>query len=233
MKRTVVMFAKAPVAGRAKTRLAQGIGDELAAQLAAAFIADSSETVGQLDARAVLAWAENESDPAFAAARDLGFEFVPQPVGDLGARLNQVVEAQAAHAETIIVIGSDSPTLTPSHFRDAWDRLETHDVVIGPSFDGGYYLLGVRSDWFLRTRAPVGPHPLFAQVDWSTSDVLGQTLRRCRAVGGLCDLIRFWYDVDTPEDLKLLQTHLLEHLRPSGLDVGRNTAILLSNIPTN
>ena len=98
-----------------------------------------------------------------------------------------------------------------------------HEVVVGPSFDGGYYLLGVRSRWFLQTSSPEQIHPLFRDVSWSTGDVLGQTLSRCRAMSCLCDLIGFWYDVDTIEDLDLLTTHLLDYLRYTGQDVAPRT----------
>lgn len=228
MTDAVIVFAKAPVPGKAKTRLGAGIGDEAAAAFAAAFIADVCATVSTLDLHAVLAWAGEEGHPAFDVARAAGFEFREQPDGDLGARLDLVIRDVAAHSDRVFVIGSDSPTLHGLHFDEARRSLQTHDVVIGPSFDGGYYLLGVRSEWFL-AQAGEARHPLFAGIDWSTSSVLSQTLRRCRQVGALCDLIRFCYDVDTPEDLKLLGTHLLDHLRPSGLDVAQNTAILLSN----
>lgn len=233
MNRAVVVVAKAPVAGHAKTRLAAGIGHAAAEALATAFIADVVETVATLDARPVLAFAGDEHHPAFDPARRHRFVFRRQAEGDLGARLDAVVRVELDQADEILVIGSDSPTLQRLHFDEAWDSLERHEVVLGPSFDGGYYLIGVRAAWYKQFGAPRETHPLFDGVEWSTSRVLGQTLRRARQCGALCDLIRFCYDVDTPEDLEMLKIHLLEHLRPSGLDVAQNTAILLSNTSTD
>lgn len=232
MTRSVVIMAKAPVAGQAKTRLAAGIGDAAASAFAEAFIADVTETVAGLSTRRVLAWAGDVDHEAFGPARRLGFALQQQVSGDLGQRMDAVLRAEAGRSESVIVIGSDSPTLTKMHFDEAWDALENHDVVVGPSFDGGYYMLGINSPWFLKS-ATDGVHPLLADIAWSTDKVLDQTLRRCRNIGALCDLIRFCYDVDTLQDLDLLKTHLLEHLRPSGLDVARNTAILLAKTPTD
>ena len=227
---TVVVFAKAPLPGKVKTRLAASIGAEQAAAFAEAFIDDTCDTVARLDARGVVAYAGDPEHPAFVRARGLGMQLRPQPDGDLGTRLETVLRAEAANADTVTAIGADSPTMLPSHFEQSWSALQTHDVVIGPSFDGGYYLLGLTAKILLSQSAP---HPIFDGIDWSTGAVLGQTLRRCRAIGALCELIGFCYDVDTLQDLQLLQTHLLEHLRPSGLDVAHNTAILLSKTPSD
>ena len=218
------MFAKAPVAGTVKTRLADAVGASEAAALYEGFIGDTAETiVAAAPGRAVLAYAGDRAHPGFDVPRRLGFEFVPQPAGDLGARLDGVFGELAATSETVTVVGSDSPTLQPARLLEARERLAGHEVVVGPSFDGGYYLLGVRSRWFLQTSSPEQIHPLFRDVSWSTGDVLGQTLSRCRAMSCLCDLIGFWYDVDTIEDLDLLTTHLLDYLRYTGQDVAPRT----------
>lgn len=226
----VVMFAKSPVPGRVKTRLAETVGEQRAAEFHAAFIADLVQMLATFDARPVLSWAGERDHPAFDPAREHGFTFVEQPPGDLGARLDRVIREQAAHAEAVLVIGSDSPTLGPAQLREAVHGLATNDVVIGPSFDGGYYLLGVRSDRYLSHVEGEEIHPIFRDVDWSTTDVLSQTLRRCHQISCLCDLTAFWYDVDTFEDLKFLKTHLLEHLRESGRDVAPHTAKLLTEM---
>lgn len=228
---TVVMVAKAPLAGRAKTRLAAAIGAEAAAALAHAFLEDLTYCLNKIPARRVIAWDLDDAHPAFDAARAAGFEFVRQPSGTLGERLDMLIRAEARRADAVVVIGSDSPTLSAEMLTAAFERLEGADVVLGPSFDGGYYLLGVRSAWFRGAVPPEGPHPLFTDIAWSTTEVLGQTLRRCRAIGARVELGPFWYDVDTVEDLSMLKTHLLDHLRPSGLDVAAKTAILLSKLP--
>lgn len=228
MTRTVVMFAKAPEPGKVKTRLAASIGDERAAGLHAAFIADIGATVASVEGRHVLAWSGDPDHPAFAPLRELDYDFMPQPEGDLGQRLDRAMRREANRADAVVIIGSDSPTLMAEHLEDAFQKLQRASVVLGPSFDGGYYLIGVRSQWYLDLAPDDAVHPLFDEVSWSTADVLDQTLRRCRQMSCLCDLTAFWYDVDTIEDLNLLKTHLLEHLRPSGRDLAGNTAKLLT-----
>ena len=230
MTRTIIVMAKAPQPGKAKTRLAATVGDAAACELAEAFIHDLSFMLATVDADVVIAWSGDREHRAFDEARARGHRLVDQGVGTLGERLSRVIRAEAERCDEVIVIGSDSPTLTPGHFVEAFDALSRADVVVGPSFDGGYYLLGVKSAWFTHVGDHALIHPVFADIDWSTEDVFRQTLRQIRSVGGLCELTRFCYDVDTYDDLKLLRTHLLDYLRPSGLDVGRKTAILLSDI---
>lgn len=224
MSSTVVMFAKAPVPGTVKTRLAAAIGDEPAADLYSAFIDDIADTVARTDARRVVAHTGDAAHPGFARLRELAFDFVRQADGDLGARLDAAIRQQIEHSDHVVVIGSDSPTLHPEHIAEAVLALRMRPVVLGPSFDGGYYLVAVRSEWFRET-APAGEiHPLFRDIQWSTGNVLGQTLRRCRELSCLCDLMAFWYDVDTIEDLDLLRTHLLDYLRSPMYDGGRDVA---------
>lgn len=223
----VVMFAKAPVAGRVKTRLAEAIGPQRAADLHEAFIGDVATAIAGTSARAVLAYAGDPNHPGLAVPRGLGFELLEQPPGDLGARLDAVVRELASNSETVTVVGSDSPTLSARHLLEARRASAESPVVLGPSFDGGYYLVAVQSRWYLDT-APSGErHPLFREISWSTGDVLRQTLSRCREMSCLCHLIGFWYDVDTIEDLDLLRTHLLDYLRSTGQDVAPRTAAML------
>jgi rSAM/selenodomain-associated transferase 1 len=227
MPTSVVMFAKSPVPGRVKTRLAETIGGDLAAQFHRAFIADLVGVLARFDGRRVVAWSGERDHAAFEPAREHGFAFVEQPTGGLGRRLDRVIRAEAARADSVLVIGSDSPTLQLEHLEAAAAALDTSEVVLGPSFDGGYYLIGVRSEWYLDHLSGDATHPIFRDVDWSTTDVLGQTLRRCHQISRLCDLTAFWYDVDTIDDLNFLKTHLLDHLRKTGRDVAPHTARLL------
>ncbi len=203
MTDAIVVFAKAPVPGRVKTRLAATIGDEAAADLHRAFLADLAETVAETGAAAYLATSGDEEHGGFDPYRAADFTFIDQGGGDLGDRLVSVSNRlfEAGH-EKLVIIGSDSPTLMTSHFEQGFEALDDVPVVLGPSFDGGYYLIGLD-----------GPHPeVFQAIDWSTPRVANQTLTRCREHGLLWDLLGFWYDVDTIEDLDILRFHLLGHL---------------------
>ncbi|HET6315582.1 MAG TPA: TIGR04282 family arsenosugar biosynthesis glycosyltransferase, partial [Chloroflexota bacterium] len=104
--------------------------------------------------------------------------------------------------ERVVLVDSDSPTLPLGILRDACTGLEDHDVTIGPSADGGYYLLGLRE-----------PHgELFDGIAWSTHRVYEQTLDR--AAGLKVRSLQEWYDVDTPEDLRRLEADLAH--QPAG-----------------
>jgi rSAM/selenodomain-associated transferase 1 len=199
----VVVFAKAPVPGRVKTRLAEAIGANAAADLHRAFLADLAETVASTGATGYLALAGDEHHTGFDPYREHGFDFVTQGQGDLGDRLARVTSDLFARGHNkVVVVGSDSPTLQARHFAEAFAALERVPVVLGPSFDGGYYLIGLDS-----------PYPeVFADIAWSTTAVASQTLSRCRQHGLLWDLLGFWYDVDTIDDLDFLRFHLLGHL---------------------
>lgn len=204
----IVLFAKAPVPGKVKTRLAASIGDQAAADLHRAFLADLAQTVASRDAAHYLALAGDEDHPGFDPYREADFTFIDQGGGDLGDRLASVTRRlfELGH-QRVVIIGSDSPTLGDEHFDAAFSALEDHDIALGPSFDGGYYLIGLSK-----------PHlGVFERIDWSTRAVAEQTLRRCRELDLLWDLLGFWYDIDTIEDLDILRLHFfgqLAHLSP-------------------
>jgi hypothetical protein len=209
-RRHVTMFAKAPVAGKVKTRLAASIGYEHAANLHGAFLSDLGQTLEQLtredsSTTVSLSLSGDAEHPTFVSLREArGLAFRDQGEGDLGARLSLTVkEALEDGVEQLLIIGSDSPTLATRHFHRAFEALEQGaDIVLGPSFDGGYYLIGM-SGFYPR---------VFEEIDWSTPRVLHQTLERAREVELNVELLEFWYDVDELEDLLLLRTHLLQHL---------------------
>lgn len=202
MKTEFVVMAKAPVPGSVKTRLAASIGERAAAQCHMAFIADVVETVSSVCDSVRLAYAGDPGHAGFAPARDHGATFVEQPTGDLGARMLALVEGRPHDVDATFFVGTDSPTLPKDFLYQAVDALGSADVVVGPSFDGGYYLIGMRQ-----------PHRrLFEAMPWSTAAVFGETLARCRNSGLECAVLPFWYDVDVLEDLLFMRVHLREQL---------------------
>ena len=123
----------------------------------------------------------------------------PQSGDDLGARLKSAfVGAFEEGFSKVVAIGSDSPDLPGDFLREAFDALESHDAVIGPSSDGGYYLIGFSRDSFV-TEA-------FDNIAWSTSAVCDQTLERLRTKRLNVHLLPIWHDVDTRADLDDLVT---------------------------
>ena len=225
--RTIVVFAKEPQPGEVKTRLTGRLDEQEAAQLYEAFLADIAATIGQCASAGdtgpsrLLAYAGDRSHPAFDAYRAEGFDFVEQGAGDLGDRLARVTErCFDAQTERLVIIGTDSPTIQPRHLRGAFGRLEENDVVLGPSFDDGYYLIGLD-----------GPYTsVFESIDWSTRSVLEQTHRRCQEAELLCELLEFWYDIDNFRDLRRLRFHLLEYFSQRRDTMAPETARMLRQV---
>jgi rSAM/selenodomain-associated transferase 1 len=201
--RTIGLFARQPVMGQVKTRLAARLGAEVAAELYAAFLADTCDTVAKVDARRVLAITPNDAESS-TYFRDLSqdcFEVWPQPEGDLGTRLTAFFQAHAVEPNSrCLVIGSDSPSLPASVMAQAFATLEAHAAVIGPATDGGFYLLGVRGQMNL--------DQFLAHIEWGGAGVLTQLLANLEGVGITPALLAPWSDVDTAEDLSCLREYL-------------------------
>jgi len=200
-KVAVAIMAKAPRPGTVKTRLCPPLLAKEAAALYRCFLLDKITAVGALaDAQPVIAYTP---DDAHAEFDDLapGFSLVAQQGPDLGARLHSTLATLlgAGHAGAIAV-DSDTPTLPGDFLQQAVHCLSRPgpDVVLGPTEDGGYYLIGVRREH----------RELFDDVPWSTSDVLDITLRRAAKAGLRAVCLPAWFDVDTPADLARLRTAL-------------------------
>lgn len=196
----VAIFAKPPVPGRTKTRLIPALGAQGAAALHGAFVSDTLARCAEVDELApVLSCADDGDHPALAElASGCAVERTVQPPGDLGARMAATLHDAIARAGRGLVVGTDAPTLPASLLRAAVRALERAELVLGPAADGGYYLVGARG------RVPA----VFEGVPWSTPRVLAVTLAHAARAGATPALLPPWYDVDTPDDLRLLTAHL-------------------------
>lgn len=200
MTEALAIFLKPPQAGRVKTRLQPLLGPEQASRLYAAFLADTVALARSLQDVQVSLWvAGDPDDPRLRAIP--GVDTLPrhaQVEGDLGARMQAALcHALRDHARAV-VIGSDAPSLPPLYVRSALQALQARDAVLGPSVDGGYYLVG-------SSRAVEG---LFDGVRWSSAHTFDDTWRAAQRARIHVDRIAPWYDVDTPADLELLRMHL-------------------------
>ena len=196
----VVIFAKCPRPGRVKTRLARLLGHEGACLLYEALLVDTALAVASVSGiRRVIACDPPEDLDWFAARFGEPFVLTSQGPGDLGARLERTFdEAFALGARRAVVVGSDLPTLTPSCLDAAFRDLATHDLVLGPADDGGYYLIGLA-----RSAAQ-----LFRGIDWSTDRVLAQTLERAERSDLTSSRLARECDVDDESSLRKLMTAL-------------------------
>lgn len=195
--RGIVVFAKWPGAHRAKRRLAMAIGPRASTALAHAFLRDTASLAEHCDADAlVVAFA-----PPSARRRIAGIfpeaRLVAQPGASLGTRLAHALAAGRAHARDLVLIGTDSPTLDPRIVRAGFTALEAGaDCVLGPSHDGGFYLIGCS--------APLPP-PLLRRMPWSTPAVFALTRDRLEAAGLRVAVLPEAYDVDDAASLELLR----------------------------
>lgn len=195
------IMAKAPEAGQVKTRLCPPLSPDDAAALYRCFLLDKIAQVREVaGAEPVLAFAPAQAAAAFEALAP-GFTLLPQRGADLTARLTAVcAELFGRGCDAAIMIDSDTPTLPTERLERAVAIMSGggHDLVLGPSEDGGYYLIGLRR-----------LHPeLFDGMRWSTPTVLEETLRRARALGLRATRLSAWYDVDTAADLVRLRADL-------------------------
>lgn len=192
----LILFVKYPEPGRVKTRLAADVGDEAAARIYRMMVASIIGNLPQGTAirivyhrfRSETDYREWLDDPVLAEA-----EYVPQCEGDLGERLTHAfAEAFQDGWEKVGVIGSDCVELTSRIYHDAWKELKKNDVVIGPTFDGGYYFLAMKNF----------QPALFANITWSTPIVFGQTLLAAKMAQLSVALLPKLHDIDTLEDWK-------------------------------
>lgn len=223
----LIMFAKAPVPGRVKTRLARDVGAEAAAELQGAFILDlgrrfasfGDDPIDRIEpsnpfdqiAR-IVACSPDPEAPVFEQLATLGWTRWVQGRGSLGVRLRRAFDRVAGQgAERVVFLGSDSPTLPAVLVRQAFDVLDSGArAVLGPGFDGGYYLVGARTDGGKRpsTGEPDVAAALFEEIPWGGPAVFSTTVRGLERRGIPFEVLPFWYDVDTLTALRTLIDHL-------------------------
>lgn len=195
------IFAKHWEPGRVKTRLARELGQVPAAELHRHFVETLLLRFAAVADRQVLCYSPPAAAAEFAALPLDRWKLLPQADGDLGARLRHYFEtAFATGARRVVLIGSDSPNLPAAYVAEAFESLQTHPVVLGPSADGGYYLVG----------AAGGVPPIFDDIAWSTPQVWTQTVTCLRSAGIPFHALPAWYDVDEPADLRKLAAELAE-----------------------
>jgi rSAM/selenodomain-associated transferase 1 len=200
----LIVFARVPLPGACKTRLAASIGPAAAAEVARALLARTLGLGGERHRQ--LRFDPPAEQPRAAALAPPGWNVEPQCAGDLGARMAGAFEdAFRCGYDRVVLIGSDAAGLEQPILERAFRSLQRTDVALGPATDGGYYLVGLR--------APPPPG-LFEAIAWSTPGVLDETLARCRTLGLSFELLDRLADVDLVGDLRALA----EELSRSGRD---------------
>lgn len=218
----LVLFAKAPVSGMVKTRLQPFITPENSARLQEALIKDSISKMSKIGntEKFIFFWPEEKKSKFEKVIANLPFKLCSQYGIDLGEKMeNSFRDLFKKGFLRIILIGVDSPTLPVEYIALAFEELNNADLVLGPSTDGGYYLIGMKEK----------VSPVFTSVEWGCENVLLQTEELIKKHGIKLSLLPVHYDVDTKENLRFLKTHL-QLLRHSEMDFPVNTGKILDEI---
>ncbi|MBS1220767.1 MAG: hypothetical protein H6R23_387 [Proteobacteria bacterium] len=194
----LLIFAKAPVPGRVKTRLAGQLGTRGAAALYQKLLRRTVRIAYNARLCPIELWCAPDARHGFFAAcrQEYGVTLRRQCAGDLGRRMNRALNQTLAAGHPAVLIGGDCASLGETELRTAFGLLAAgHEAVLGPAADGGYVLVGLNRP---------GP-ALFRDIAWSTPTVLAATRRRLRRAGmNWAELPPGW-DVDTPADLRRLR----------------------------
>jgi len=195
------VMTKAPRAGKVKTRLTPPLTPEEAASLNICFLRDTcaaiSSATGDGLARGIAVYTPVGEEAAYAGILPDEFELVPQRGEAFGERLSFATEDLLSLGfDSVCLIDSDSPTVPQQAFAQAARILSENEnaIVLGPSDDGGYYLIGLKK---LHRQ-------LFEKIDWSTERVLDQTITRAKELNLEVHLLPSWFDVDDRATLRRL-----------------------------
>ena len=193
-KNCILFFVKYPEKGRVKKRLSKSIGEGVAAELYRNFVLDSLSALEKCGVQFVVSFHPPDAQKKIIEWLGKDYSYMPQQGDDLGQRMrNGFINMFDKNCQRVIIIGSDSPDLPGEFIDEAFSSLKTHDVVIGPSFDGGYYLIGFRHDTFFPET--------FDGICWSTDTVFSETSTIVKKAGLTLHVLPGWNDIDTRNDL--------------------------------
>jgi rSAM/selenodomain-associated transferase 1 len=200
MDAALIVVAKEPVPGLTKTRLCPPFTPEAAAEFYHCLMLDTLALMARLEGvDHTVAYAPSSAHGYFKNLVPNGFRLIPQEGANLGERL---ANALSHHLDLgyrrVVIMNSDGPTLPLACLAEAFCALGDADITLGPSRDGGYYLIGMK-----RLHAD-----LFQAISWSTEQVFAQTLARCRRLGLTVYQLPEWYDIDVGADLEWLARDL-------------------------
>ena len=188
MQNTLLIFIKNPELGKAKTRIAQTVGDEKALQVYLELLAHTRKVAKEVNAQRHLFYSSFIDEKDEWKQKD--FQKFLQAKGDLGNRMSLAFQNAFQQSEKVLIIGSDCASLTSEIVEQAFTALDEHDFVIGPATDGGYYLLGMRQF----------QPAVFRDITWSTDQVFPATIERINALEKSYFVLPELSDIDYWED---------------------------------
>ena len=213
----VITFIKSPEKGRVKTRLAKGVGEKAALALYQCFVMDVLDMIRSTPWALRVYYHPEKSRRRIRSWLGNDLDLFPQAGTTLGDKMkNALAETFAAGYERAVLIGSDLPDLPPDIIDSAFNALSNTDAVIGPSPDGGYYLIGFTVKGF--------EPRIFNEIPWGTNRVFDLTLNNFSDHGVSPFCLSVWRDIDTKEDLQFLgldpasglAIHTTRYLREKG-----------------
>lgn len=212
MNRAIIIMAKVPEAGKVKTRLQPFLTPEQSAKLANCLLQDTINKAKSLKYKLIIAYSPIEKSSFFDSFHSI--KLVAQSGKDLGERMFNAFEfAFSQTLDSVVMIGTDSPTFPPEFIEKAFDFLDTSDAVLGKTEDGGFYLIGLSR---LDKR-------IFQNVEWSSEKTFEQTKNNLARLDFSLTELPIWYDVDEPKDLeRLREDEYLQQFAPKTFDWLKN-----------
>lgn len=203
MKRSIIIMAKIPSAGRVKTRLQPKLSPKQCAALADAFLQDTAAKAKKVCENVILAYSPAEEISALKKILPSQNVFTEQKGKDLGEKMfNAFKFAFEQNSDLVVMLGTDSPTFPADFIEQAFEFLELEtDVVLGGAEDGGFYLIGLRAL----------SEEIFEHVEWSSPKAFEQVYRNIMNLNLHLREVPSWYDVDEPRDLEKLRAEFLHN----------------------
>ncbi|CCK81433.1 TIGR04282 family arsenosugar biosynthesis glycosyltransferase [Desulfobacula toluolica] len=214
ISKAIIVFLRAPEEGRVKTRLSRGLSNAFVLELYKAFVCDTLEALALTGDKHLYFWPRGKEK---ILQKWLGtqYQYSLQQGEDIGQRMaNAFVDIFKKGYDSALLVGTDIPELSTNLICLAYDALQTKDAVIGPSSDGGYYLIGFEKSAFLKN--------MFDGIDWSTSAVMDQTIKIMNRMSIRYKLLEEMNDIDTPADFNAL----IERVKKGG-KAGKRTHRIL------
>lgn len=198
--RCVILFVKFPEPGKVKSRLAQEMDGDVVQRLYECMVLDAIDMLKQAKTPFRICFDPPEAQERMQQWLGQAYSYMPQIGLDLGERMEQAfIRVFSEGVDETLLIGSDIPELTAAMIDDAFRDLATHDAVIGPANDGGYYLVGFK-------KGTLRPE-VFKSMAWSTKTVFRETLGRLRKASLTVCLLPVLTDIDTPGDVEAFLAH--------------------------
>lgn len=195
-------MAKVPEAGKVKTRLQPFLSAEKCAEFAENLLHDAIEKASRSRSQLIIAYSPTGQSKFFNQFSKYDFILTPQKGADLGEKMFNALDfAFRQNIDSVLMIGTDSPTFPAKFIESAFGFVENSDVVLGESEDGGYYLIGLKK---LKKE-------IFENVEWSSEKTFQQTVENIEKCGLRLSFLPKWFDVDLPEDFERLKKDLTEN----------------------